>query len=138
MQLQQLSDRAELVDLVARLAQWLDDQRFGDAADVFAPAITVSTPGGNAEGLDAVVAQARRNHEGARTHHSITNVLPVLDGDRASIDANVTVAFIQPDGTRESLGGRYRLGAVRTGAGWRLARLEVEQVWGPAGVRRAA
>jgi 3-phenylpropionate/cinnamic acid dioxygenase small subunit len=138
MQLQQLTDRADLVDLTARLAQWLDGQRFDEAPRLFTPDIAVRTPGGSAEGLEAVVAQARRNHEGARTHHSITNVLPAVDGDRATIDANVLLAFVHSDGALESIGGRYRLHATRTGAGWRLYRLEVDQVWGGQGVNRAA
>jgi ketosteroid isomerase-like protein len=139
MQLQQLTDRADLVDLTARLAQWLDSQRFSEATgDLFTPDVSVRTPGGSAEGLQAVVAQARRNHEGATTHHSITNVLPAVEGDTATIEANVLLNFIQPDGAHESIGGRYRLGAVRTGAGWRLRRIEVDQVWGGDGVARAA
>jgi SnoaL-like domain len=138
MQLQQLTDRADLVDLVARLAQWLDGQRFEEAPTLFTPDIAVRTPGGSAEGLESVVAQARRNHEGATTHHSITNVLPAVDGDRATIDANVLLTFVHRDGTLESLGGRYRLGAVRSEPGWRLNSIQVDPVWGGAGVARAA
>jgi SnoaL-like domain len=138
MQLQQLTDRADLVDLTARLAQWLDGQRFDEAPTLFEPDVAVRTPGGSAEGIEAVVAQARRNHEGAQTHHSLTNVLPAVDGDQATIDANVLLAFVHPDGMLESIGGRYRLGAVRTGAGWRLNHIQVDQVWGGAGVARAA
>jgi hypothetical protein len=138
MQLQQLTDRVDLVDLVARLAQWLDGQRFDEAGDLFTPDIAVRTPGGSAEGLEAVIAQARRNHEGATTHHSITNVLPAVDGDSATIDANVLLTFVHPDGTLDSLGGRYRLRAVRNEPGWRLNYIQVDPVWGGAGVARAA
>ena len=68
----------------------------------------------------------------------ITNVLPQLEGDRATVTANVLVTFVHPDGARDSLGGRYTLGTVRTGAGWRIDRLQVDPVWGGPGVSRAA
>jgi hypothetical protein len=99
--------------------------------------VSVRTPGGSAKGIEAVVAQARRNHEGAVTHHAITNVLPVLAGDRATVTANVLLTFVHPDGARESLGGRDELATVRTDAGWRIDRLRVDPVWGGPGVRAA-
>jgi hypothetical protein len=57
--LEQLSDRAELTDLVARLGEWLDGGAEGDAGDLLVDEVTAQTPGGAAEGRAAVVAQAR-------------------------------------------------------------------------------
>lgn len=136
-----LTDRVELEALVSRLGRWLDDG--GDAQqgrELFVERIALDTPGGIAEGVDAVVAQARRNHT-VPTQHLITNQLIELDGDRAQITANLLVVFadgeqvaVGPRATElptfgRALGERYRFEAVRTGDDWRLARIEVTAHW---------
>jgi hypothetical protein len=127
-QVQQLTDRQAIADLVSGLGAWLDDKRFDDARSVLAEDVTVDTPGGAAQGIDRVVAQARRNHEGYETHHVITNVLVDLAGDQATARANLTVTFASPE-TRFAMGERYRFEAVRTPDGWRLTRIRVRPVW---------
>jgi hypothetical protein len=122
--LDQLADRAELTDLVARLGRWLDDGARDDADDILADEIAVQTPGGRAEGRAAVVAQARGNHAVA-TLHTITNILIALDGDEAALDANVTATFAD----ETAVGGRYELAAARTSAGWRLTSITMQPVW---------
>ena len=122
--LEQLSDRAELTDLVARLARWLDTGAQADAADVLADDVTATTPGGRAEGREAVVAQARAAHA-VPTLHQITNVLVDLDGDEAAIGAAVTATFAGDGAT----GGRYELAARRTTAGWRLTAVGMRAVY---------
>jgi hypothetical protein len=122
--LEQLSDRAELTDLVARLARWLDTGARTDAVDVLADDVTATTPGGRAEGREAVVAQARAAHA-VPTLHQITNVLVDLDGDEAAIGAAVT-ATLAPEG---ATGGRYELAARRTTAGWRLTAVGMRPVY---------
>jgi hypothetical protein len=122
--LEQLSDRAELTDLVARLARWLDTGARGDAADVLTDDVSATTPGGRAEGREAVVAQARAAHA-VPTLHQITNVLVDLDGDEAAIGAAVTATFAGDGAT----GGRYELAARRTTAGWRLTAVGMKPVY---------
>ena len=124
--LEQLSDRAELTDLVARLAGWLDTGAGGDATDVLADDVTASTPGGRAEGREAVVAQARAAHD-VPTLHQVTNVLVDVDGDgdEATIGAAVTATFAKDGAT----GGRYELAARRTTAGWRLTAVGMRPVY---------
>jgi hypothetical protein len=122
--LEQLSDRAELTDLVARLASWLDTGARADAADVLTGDVTATTPGGRAEGREAVVAQARAAHA-VPTLHQITNVLVDLDGDEAAIGAAVTATFAGDGAT----GGRYELAARRTTAGWRLTAVGMKPVY---------
>jgi hypothetical protein len=136
-----LTDRVELETLVSRLGRWLDDgQDAQRGRELLTEQVTVSTLGGTAEGIDAVVAQASRNHA-ATTQHLITNPLIELDGDRAEITANLLVVFADGEavavGPRavelptlgRALGERYRFEAVRTGDGWRLARIEIAARW---------
>jgi hypothetical protein len=131
--MRQLADRAEIEQLVSRLGAWIDGISDDEPGDLLVDAVTVSTPGGHAEGIAAVAAQARRNHARHHTQHLITNVRSAIAGDRATVAANLLVTFAPqepgapaPDFT---LGERYRFDAVRTAAGWRLSRIEVSPVW---------
>src|SRR5918994_1726029 len=122
--LQQLDDRQAVTDLVSRLGLWLDGETTLDQARaILADDVSVSTPGGTAQGIDHVVAQARRNHE-VPTQHVITNVLVDLDGDRATAGANLVVTF--PDVT---MGERYGFEARRDDDTWRLTKIEVQPRW---------
>ncbi len=81
-----LIDRLEIADLVSRLGVVLDEGRFTEMPELFVENATARTPGGVAQGRDAVVAQAERNHgPDLNVQHVITNVLVDLDGDRAHV-----------------------------------------------------
>jgi SnoaL-like domain len=126
----QLTDREAITDLVSELGLWLDEKRFEDARVVLAEDVMVDTPGGRSEGIDAVVEQARRNHDDHNTQHVITNVLVDVDGDRATVRANLTATFAAlADKSSFVVGERYRFEAVRLPAGWRLSRIRVIPVW---------
>jgi SnoaL-like protein len=123
-----LTDRREIADLVSRLGLWLDEGRFDEAPSILTDDVTVDTPGGQAEGIERVIAQARRNHQYDGLQHVISNVLIDLDGDRAAVRANLVASFV--DGAAvEQHGERYRFEAARTADGWRLSRVEVRPVW---------
>jgi hypothetical protein len=141
LELQQLSDRAEIADLVARLGICLDESHFDDMAGLLAGEATLRTARGEVVGRDAVVEQARRTHPPEqRFQHVMTDLVVDLDGDRATARANLEVRITVPaDGPagegspapapRASLGHVYRFGLVRGGAGWCFASVEVEPVW---------
>ena len=57
------TDRREITDLVSHLGLWLDEGRFDEAPSILIDDVTVDTPGGHAEGIEHVIAQARRNHQ---------------------------------------------------------------------------
>ena len=122
--LQQLDDRQAVTDLVSRLGLWLDGETTLDQARaILAEDVSVSTPGGTAQGIDKVVAQARRNHD-VPTQHVITNVLVDLDGDRATAGANLIVTF--PDSIQ---GERYAFEARRDDETWHLTKIAVDLIW---------
>jgi hypothetical protein len=125
--LHDLNDRREITDLVSRLGLWLDEGRFDEAPSILTEDVAVSTPGGQAEGIERVIAQARRNHQFDGLQHVISNVLIDLDGDRAGVRANLVATFVGSG--IEQHGERYRFEAVRTQEGWRLSRVEVKPVW---------
>lgn len=131
--LQELIDRADLTDLLNRQGLWLDEGRFDEADTIFTEDATSKTPGGEAQGREAVTEQARRNHTRyARTQHVTSNALIDLDGDRATVRANLIANLVLDADNPEPavrLGVRYRFDAVRTDLGWRFSRVEATPVW---------
>src|SRR4030081_1639649 len=92
--LDQLVDRNEITDLVHRLGVVLDEGQSDDLRSLLAEDATVRTPGGTAEGREAVIAQASRNHPPEQPiQHVITNILVDLDNGRARARANLVVYF---------------------------------------------
>ena len=134
-----LVDRYEITDLVHRLGAALDEGRFDDLGALVVDDATARTPGGTAVGRDALVAQAGRNHDPAEgIQHVITDVLVDLEGERASVRANLVVHFapaapatgpIPAPPVQFTLGEVYRFEVVRTAAGWRFASIATEPVW---------
>jgi len=128
---QELADRAELTNLVAKQGYWLDEQRFDEIGSVFAENASAHTPGGQALGLEAMAAQARRNHERfEHTQHVTTNIQIDLDGDHAVVRANQVATYVEhvPHPAYTS-GTRVRYDAVRTPDGWRFSRFEINPLW---------
>lgn len=130
-----LLDRNAIVEMVSRLGKWLDTHGFDDDAAseaLFAPGITVETPGGKAEGIAAVRSKARARHGNVRTQHLHTNVLVDLHGDTATAEANLLVTFVpdpeKPD-TFSQVGTRYHFDLVRAGGGWKFARIHDRMIW---------
>jgi hypothetical protein len=137
--LRQLYDRAEITDLVYRLGTCMDEGRYDEMRELLVEDATVSTPGGQAEGRAALIAQARRNHPAdQRFQHVTTNVLLDLDGDRATVRANLVVTITTPDDApgdapapppRCTIGEVYSFELVRTSGGWRFSRIATVPLW---------
>jgi SnoaL-like domain len=132
-------DRNEITDLVNRLGVCLDEGRFDEMRSLLVEDATARTPGGAAEGREAVVAQAIRNHRPEEANqHVISNVLIEPNGDRAEVRANLVASFASPpdpdDATpappvQYTVGEVYRFDVVRTPQGWRFGRVESVPVW---------
>jgi hypothetical protein len=127
-----MSDRSDIIDLVSQLGRHLDDRDFEGLRNLFVADATVSTPGGTVSGLDALVAQARARHADPQgIQHLITNTLADIEGDHATVRANLLVTFA--DGVRDpapfQLGEVYHFEMVRTPAGWQIRTLSTTPVW---------
>lgn len=139
--LQQLVDHNEITDLIHRLGVVLDEGHFDDLRSLLAEDATVRTPGGTAEGREAVIAQASRNHPPEQPiQHVITNMLVDLDGACAQARANLVVYFGPLAGASDSgvplaapveytTGEVYQYDLVRTSEGWRFSRIQTTPVW---------
>lgn len=134
-----INDRNEITDLVSRLGVVLDEGRFDEMAALLVENATVHTPGGTAEGRNALVAQAIRNHPtDRRTQHVITNLLIDVDPSdtpaKAKVRANLLVhsaplVGVPAPAVEFTLGEIYRFDVVRTSEGWRFSRVETEAIW---------
>ncbi|MEV6324772.1 nuclear transport factor 2 family protein [Nocardia sp. NPDC051787] len=133
--LRELLDRHEIHALVDRLATALDEGRFDT---IYTADVKAKSPGGEAQGRDAVIALVSRNHSNERRQpHYISNVQIDLAGDRAAVRANAVTAIV-PTSTVDgriapeppfAAGGTYRFDAVRTPEDWRFSGVETAPVW---------
>jgi len=126
-------DRLDIERTIISVGRCLDERDFDGLRDLYTPDASVSTPGGEVSGHDALVEQARSRHTGDEgIQHLITNLLIEQDGDRAEVRANLLVAFAKT-GVRDPspflLGEVYRFDLQRTPGGWRIARLSSTPVW---------
>jgi hypothetical protein len=132
-QVAELTDRQQIAELVFRLGACLDEGRFDDMRALLVEDATARTPGGLAEGLEAVISQARRNHSPEdHIQHMISGVIIELHGDEASVRASLIATFarvVDGGAAPSSLGERYRFQARRTAAGWRLSHVETDPIW---------
>ncbi|WP_433477693.1 nuclear transport factor 2 family protein [Spirillospora sp. CA-142024] len=118
--------------MVARhLGRLLDEKRFGEVRTIFTEDASVSTASGAVQGIGALVEKARRiRPAGVFTQSFITNPLIEVDGDTATIAANLLAAFVgQPEGRGRLFAERYHLHATRTRQGWRISRVEGVPLW---------
>ena len=136
MDVQELSDRQEIVDLITRYTRAVDTGSWDDLDEVFTEdaVLDYSSVGGPAD-VPAVVkpwiAQGLAGFD--RYQHIIGQVSIELNGDEASATAYFTNPMVStdPDGSERlwEVGGYYRHELRRTGAGWRSTRLLDDVVW---------
>lgn len=134
---EQLSDRAEIRDLLMRYG-WALDEHDWDALDrIFTPDAHLdysSNPGGIAGSYPEVRAWlAQVLAAFPKTQHLMSNIDVTLDGDRAR--ARTMVWNAQGAATREGplhwfyIGGRYDDELVRTLDGWRISKRIETLMW---------
>ncbi len=128
---QELWDRLQLSELIAKLGRWLDDHDFDDVDSLFTRDVVADTPGGVAQGVEAVAVQARRGHSTQRCQHFITQLHTELKGDEASVEADFIVVFaaLSPAERTRFMGARYHFESRRTDSSWLLSRVAITPVW---------
>ncbi|MFT4054050.1 MAG: nuclear transport factor 2 family protein [Novosphingobium sp.] len=125
--LQELSDRVEIQDLLARYSFAIDDKDWNALDRIFTPDahIDYSAAGGAVGSLARIKAwlpdaMARF----PRTHHMVATTKLDLDGDRATSRTMLfnPMVYAAPDGAEKTffIGLFYRDVLVRTADGWRI------------------
>ncbi|TMR05429.1 nuclear transport factor 2 family protein [Actinomadura soli] len=124
-----LADRAELADLVARHSLWIDEGRYGETDRLFTEDVVVTSPRGDAHGIEALIDLVRSGHDMyVRTLHSKSNLIIEVDGETATVRAHDIAVFVIDDKTEALAAGYHHYEARRTEDGWRFDRLVVTPV----------
>lgn len=127
--IRELADRAQLADLVARHSLWLDEGRYDESDRLFTEDVVVTSPRGEAHGIEALIGLARSGHDTyARTQHNKSNLVVEVDGEVASVRAHDIAVFVIDDKTAAVAAAAHRYGARRTEDGWRFDRLEITPI----------
>jgi hypothetical protein len=134
--LQELSDRQEIVDVITRYTRAVDTRSWDDLDQVFTEdAVMDYSPVGGPTDVPAVVKPwiAKGLAGFDRYQHIIGQVSIELAGDEARATAYFTnpMVSVDPDGneTLWEVGGYYRHELRRTAEGWRSTRVLDDVVW---------
>ena len=141
MDLQELSDRQEITDLITRFTLAIDTRSFEDLRLIFTDdaVLDYSSAGGPVGGSDLVVPWLERSLSGFdRFQHFISQLAVALEGDAAQATAYVTsprVVRIEPEGAEKirEVGGYHHHDLVRTADGWRARGFVDYRVWSRRG-----
>lgn len=134
--LQALSDRIEIDDLLTRYSFAIDAHDWDRLDDVFTPDahIDYTATGGIAGSFPEVKTWlAEMLPMFSAMQHAITQKQVEIDGDTAQVRAYFLnpMQIAQEDGSiwQMDIGGAYVHSLVRTPQGWRSARLHEEMLW---------
>lgn len=134
MDIQELSDKLEITELLHRYARAVDTRDWSLWRSVFTDDARVdysSTPHGRSGSRDEIADWLSANFEFIPTsQHFITNIESSIDGDVAEVRA-LFYNPIQLPGTEglSFCGGNYHHELVRTGTGWKSRKLVEENLW---------
>lgn len=133
MDIQQLSDRAEIQDLLSKYARAVDTGDWDLWRSLFTEdAVIDYTPLGGIAGTRDEVGDymSATMHLLPMKQHYISNIEAEIAGDTAEVIAMFYNPMILPGAADVSTcGGWYRHQLVRTGAGWRSTNLREENTW---------
>ena len=135
MDLQELSDRQEIADVLTRYTRAIDTRDWDRLDDVFTPDARIDyTATGGGSGTFAEMKQwLAETLPMFRTYqHTLGQLEVTLRGDDATVAAYFHNPMVLAGDSGETLwevGGIYHHELVRTGAGWRSRSLVEELVW---------
>ncbi len=132
MDLQALSDRAEIIDLITRYATAVDTRDWDAYRSVFTAdaRIDYTSAGGIAGSVSEMCAWLEQVLSMfSATQHLVTNFQIQVDGDEATATA-IVLNPMQLEGQPVwTMGGWYHHRLVRTPEGWRSRELVEETSW---------
>ena len=132
MDLQTLSDRLEINDLLTRYATAVDTKDWDLFKTVFTDDahIDYTSAGGEKGSRDDIAAWLDKSvGMFPMTQHLIANVAVDLDGDNATVRAMFFNPMGMPKGINFYVGGYYNHTLVRTADGWKSTQLIEENAW---------
>jgi len=132
--LEEVRDRLEIGELLARYSTALDDRRWDLLAEVFTPDAECDYGAlGRPRGVEEITSLIRGTiGDLDATQHLVGNVVVAVDGDAGTADCYLISQHIRagaPGGEHYLLGGRYSDRVVRTPDGWRIAHRTLHRMW---------
>jgi 3-phenylpropionate/cinnamic acid dioxygenase small subunit len=118
-------DRADITDMLLRYATGIDRRDWTTFRSAFTEDCVLDYGEiGSFDGLDAVTDFMEQSHAMAgHTLHRLSNIVIILDGDRATARTYVDGLILAPDNASGvSAVGIYDDDLVRSDHGWRIAR----------------
>lgn len=133
-QIQALTDRAEITDLMDRYLRSLDDGVLDEewARAFHTEDVTAEMPIGTVHGRDALLSRVRRGMAlFERTVHLGTNTVIEIDGSRASARGAQLSTHVLADGSGSVFvsAGHTDTELIRTPDGWRISASTLRVVW---------
>jgi uncharacterized protein (TIGR02246 family) len=133
-----VSDRDEILELMARYAHFVDDRDLDGIVALFTPDGQIDFEGGQSSGVShdgirrayaAAFAQPVLARPSTSTH-LMSNTILTLDGDHARAETEA-VAYLADASTGKVVtrGLRYSDDLTRTSDGWRFAHRVHRSVW---------
>lgn len=132
-ELRDLRARADVHDLLVRLALAQDAHDWDALAACFAPDATYDHPGGSLDGADAIVARARAalsRLDGSQ--HLLGTFLIDVDGDEATCTSYFQAQHVKrgaPGGDLLIIAGTYRDRLRRSDGRWQVVHRTQEYRW---------
>ena len=135
MDLQELSDRAEIADVITRYTRAVDTKTYAPADTFTNDAILDYTQAGGPATYAKAALEWVGQMMGAfeRWQHTIGQIEYDIDGDQAHVTAYFTNPMVakREDGSEHviEVGGYYHHDLVRTPGGWRSRKMVDDIVW---------
>jgi 3-phenylpropionate/cinnamic acid dioxygenase small subunit len=131
---QELCDRLDIAEVLARYCDALDQRRWELLAAVFAADASADYGSvGTPTGVEAIASAIRNTIENLdATQHLIGNVQVQVQGDTATAQCYLISQHVragQPGGEEYLLGGRYVDELARTPDGWRITFRRLDRMW---------
>jgi hypothetical protein len=120
------NDKDAIRELLHAYCFCMDEGRFDELADLFAPDGEWVAPYRSASGPSAIAAWLKQSVPPVprRMHYTMNSIIG-LDGDSATARSNYLVMVAGPEGPLPSVCGTYADRLVRRPEGWRFLRREL-------------